>query len=739
MTNLETQRSLESGREVRNTDLDDAYPGERLYGARTDPLRLMAVLRAGWRLFAGVAAGVFIVAVIITMVMPRMYTASSNIVLESAAKLDPNSTTTAAATPADSATVDTEAQLIKSRDLADQVVTALQLDQDPAFWSGSHHKPPSSPERAHDAAVSIVHAGLAAKRSGLTSVINVAFTSRNPALAARIANGFAEQYLIAQAATKESTAKLSGKSLTEKLASLRDAAVNAEAAVAQFRNAHGLYTDAGATLTQQQVAAYDQQTASARSELSAYEARLAIAKTQLASGDLSNVAVDSPVIQQLRNQRASITARIADLRTHYGDRYPEVLNAESQLSDVDAQIRAEIQRIMSELNTRVQVARQQVGALQSESGRGRSQLVGATSASVQLAELQRTATAARSVYETYLAKSQQTNALVGTEIPDARIASKADKPSRPSSPNIPLNLALGLVLALAAGSGALYVRESIHPGLLTGDDVERKLGLLHLASIPQLSSVADRADAEASPIDYIIQKPLSSFSEAIRGLRASMRFVSAGKEGQPRVIAFTSALPNEGKSTTSLCLARSAGQAGVKVVLVDCDTRKRGVNALLKVTPSIGIREVLTGTATLNDALIFDEASGAWVLPIAPGSNSGEEGLFEGPNISVLLRDLTSRFDLVILDTAPVLAVAETRLLVSKADAVVFLAHWRKTPEKAIISALKLLDGAGAAIAGVALTQVNMRLQARYGYGDASYYYSAYSNYYSNDDARQSA
>ena len=95
-----------------------------------------------------------------------------------------------------------------------------------------------------------------------------------------------------------------------------------------------------------------------------------------------------------------------------------------------------------------------------------------------------------------------------------------------------------------------------------------------------------------------------------------------------------------------------------------------------------------------------------------------------------LLRDAAAAFDIVFLDTAPVLAVAETRVLAAKSDAVVFLAHWRKTPEKAIIAALKLLDAAGAPVAGVALTQVNMLQQARYGYGDATYYYAGYKKYY---------
>ena len=165
------------------------------------------------------------------------------------------------------------------------------------------------------------------------------------------------------------------------------------------------------------------------------------------------------------------------------------------------------------------------------------------------------------------------------------------------------------------------------------------------------------------------------------------------------------------------------------MLLVDCDLRRRTVNKLLGLEPQAGLLEVLNGTAKLSDVILLDEPSGAYILPLANSSTSPEE-VFETAAMNQLLRDAAAGFDIVFLDTAPVLAVAETRVLAAKSDAVVFLAHWRKTPEKAIIAALKLLDAAGAPVAGVALTQVNMLQQARYGYGDATYYYADYKKYY---------
>lgn len=165
------------------------------------------------------------------------------------------------------------------------------------------------------------------------------------------------------------------------------------------------------------------------------------------------------------------------------------------------------------------------------------------------------------------------------------------------------------------------------------------------------------------------------------------------------------------------------------MVIVDCDLRRRAVNRLFGVEPESGLLDVLNGTTSLEAALYLDAASGAHVLPLTNNSFTPKD-VFNSEAMDTLLTRLGQTFDLVILDTAPVLAVADTRILASKADTVVFLTRWRTTPQKAITNSLKLLNKAGAHVAGVALVQVDMKAQARYGYGDAGYYYGAYKSYY---------
>jgi capsular exopolysaccharide synthesis family protein len=311
---------------------------------------------------------------------------------------------------------------------------------------------------------------------------------------------------------------------------------------------------------------------------------------------------------------------------------------------------------------------------------------------------------------------------------DARVVSRAKIPNIASFPKLTLNLALGVLFGLAAGIGAVMLAEALDSGIATSEDIERFLGVASLGSIPLLSSTVNKGGgASDSPADMVVERPLSAFSEAFRNLRTSIVYSRVDKT--VRVIAVTSSLPGEGKTTTAFCLGRAMAMSGSRTVVVDCDVRRRNINRLLGQEPAVGLMEVLAGKATLDQALVLDSASGAWFLPLARSSFTPKD-LFGGQAMSNLLAELKARFEFVLLDTAPVLPVADTRALAPKADVVVFLTQWRRTPRRAVQAAFELLRSVGADIAGVALTQVDVREQAKYGYGDAGYYYRSYRKYY---------
>ena len=230
------------------------------------------------------------------------------------------------------------------------------------------------------------------------------------------------------------------------------------------------------------------------------------------------------------------------------------------------------------------------------------------------------------------------------------------------------------------------------------------------------------------PERYVVEKPLSSFAESIRSLNAAVLFSRLGVE--IKVTAVTSSLPGEGKTTSAICLARTMALSGKKVVLVDCDLRQRAVQRVLEREPAVGLLEVLNGDATLEEALTPDAVSSAMILPLSNAAFTPKD-VFGTKAMTELLGTLRERYDLVVLDTAPVLLVTDTRILTGLADAVVLLVRWRKTSRRAVMASLKLLREAKAPLAGAALTQVDLVQSASIPQSDPSAYYKSYKKYYS--------
>ena len=439
-------------------------------------------------------------------------------------------------------------------------------------------------------------------------------------------------------------------------------------------------------------------------------------------------ALGSPVIQQLRAQRSEASRTVADLQGRYGPKHPDLLKAQRQLADIDGQIQAEVRRLLTNIEAQAQVARQRTASVAGSLSTSRGTLAANDSATVRLNELQRNAEAARTLYQSYLDRFKQTTTQQGIEQADARILSPARTPAAPSSPKVGLNLAVSAVAAVVAGLGAVILAELLETGLSTAEEVEQRTGLPWLGGVPLLASSLNAVSARTlTPVQAVVERPLSHFSEALRGLRASTLHARSGEAAH--VIAVVSALPGEGKTTTCAALARTMALAGQTTVVVNCDLRHRGPDLLFEDEPQAGLAEVLAGSATLDDALRLDAGSGAQFLSLSAFADPPKD-ILGSPAMDRLLEDLRARFDVVLLDTAPVLAVSETRMLAARADAAILLTRWRKTPRQAVERAIRELEAVGVFIAGVALTQVDMREQARSGYGDPGYYYRRMEQYY---------
>lgn len=711
-----------------------------------DPLAAIALFRRRSKLFLITALALFIVVVGYSLQLTPKYTAAADVLIDTRRAAAINIDAVMSGLSSDTNSVDTQVQILTSRSLAERVVRKLRLQEDPEFnphldvrpsligriipgAAPAAQRPNPNSQRVIDATVQQVLSGLRVERAGLTYIMKVSYTARDPQKAAKIANAFADEYIVDQLEAKYTATETVNDWLGERLITLRQEVEAADARVEQYKVANGLMSAQGATMAEQEVSVLNSQIAAARAERAEKIARLEAARQQLARGGGGadvGAALGSSTISTLRAQEAETSRRLAELNARYGPRHPEVQKAEGQLGDVKAQIQSEINRIISNLEAEVRVASDRAGSLASSQGAARGTLAANSRAQVGLMELQRKADASRAIYESLLNRSKETAAQEGIQQPDARVLSYS-RQGRQSYPNLAFAVAIGLVLGLMCGAAAVVIAELFETGFATADSVERRLRVPHLASLPLAPKNKAPGAPRVAPQDYLADHPLSAFAEAFRNLRASL--VLAPEAGEaPRVIAVCSALPHEGKTVTAFGLMRTIALAGAKVVLVDADLRRRGVSKLAR-AGGAGLVEVLEGELPWEKAIVADPASGGFVLPVAKTPDHGEDLLGSG-KMDALIEQLKARFDMVIIDTPPVLALAESRLVAAKTDGVVFVIRWRKTPGKAAEIALSTLSDSGVTVLGVALSQVDFDRQRAFGYGDGSYYYSNYRDYY---------
>ncbi|MCR6645545.1 MAG: polysaccharide biosynthesis tyrosine autokinase [Terricaulis sp.] len=666
------------------------------------------------------------------MSRPQTYAATSlvNIISRQERVLDNQSVV--GELPRETSAIDSEIEMLRSPALMRRLADAMRAIQDPTAAPAPAETAETERARANTNERDPLADGLAGqisvRRRGMTYVIEITARDQDPARAQLIANTYADVYIASQIDSRIQTNERANTWLGQRLAELRDDVREKESAAETFRIQSGMMAAQGSSLVETQITNVQNQVLQAQADLAEKEARYQQLRQMQASGssvDTIGTALSSGTIQSLRDREAEIARRQSDLENRYLPTHPAVQAVRAEREDVERQIEAEIRRISANLANEVEVARARLRTLQNSLHQVTAELSSNSADGVRLRELEREATASRQVYEAYLRRYEEIANQDQLNMTDARLMAYAQRPNAPVSPNMRVSLVLCIMLGLFLGAGAGVLREIFDQSVKNADDLEAQVGVPAIASIPSISSRMMRLlpPSERTPAGYLIGRPMSAFTEALRVLRTVI--VYSNLDFSKRVVAVTSAVPDEGKTTIAVCLARIAAMSGQKAIVVDCDLRKQSLNDIVDVDTDVGILHVLAGEKSWRDAVVRDPASDADVLPVATPSFTPRD-VFGSDAMAKLVDELRQEYDLVVLDCAPILAVAETRIIVKQADATVIVARAGKSAVGAVRGAVQQTEGAGGKVLGVALNCVQPQWQS---YGDSLYFHQAKSYY----------
>jgi len=655
-------------------------------------------------------------AIAAVLLLQPQYRASARLRVEPSQNMLVGQTTGGSNLP-DQSIVETEASIMKSRDVAVEVVRRLNLVNDDEF-SDSEAVANMAGEQRIEAVADEVAKRLSVAREESTYVVDLAFTSEVPAKAARIANAFAEAYISQSVTRRTGTASQQAEMIGRRLSELAIRAQAADQRLAQFRAANGIVGEGARSVADQQIAPLAGQLATAQSEAAAARARLAAAQAQIASGGQTAVSavLGSPVISNLRAQRAVLVTQYGEISTTLGPRHPDTIRINEQLQAIDRQIQEEADRVIGSLRSEANAASARAASLAGDLNVLRGSQAAQTRASAAEATLIRDAEAAQLAYDQAAELSQRTNQIAASPLSQAQIVEMATVPLEPVSPNKRLLLAGGLVLGLLLGATLVALQELLAPGLRSRRDLER-LGLPLLASVP----LRPRRHKGRSPADTLVEAPFTAYAEAFRSLRNTLT-ISGGRPVQ--VVALVSSLPGEGKTTTSLSLARMMAMSGERTLIIDADPRGAGLSRLLPNTPEVGLIEVLDEGGDLSQAIQPDVVENLDVLPVS-SSAFVQSDVFSNERVEALIAGLRGRYDRIVFDTPPLLGVADGRIIARLVDAVMLVVRWDNTPKNAIRSTYEILMQDSAPVVGALYTMVDPRSEAA-GAAHYSTYYSSY-------------
>lgn len=691
------------------TPMETGAPIEAVEDENSFGRFLLFLKKRGWIVAAAVAIGL-VAALVTNYVMPKSYTGQATIEIRAADissqfRLEPVQDLTEATDTSER--LDTEMEILRSRDLALETIRALHLESNPDFLPFEHGKPwdLSLPNNRHILST-VFRDDITISRVGHTSIVQILVTSKRPELASLIANTLVDRYI--EHSFRENyaaTVKVSGW-LDSKLNSLKENLEKSQAHILDLQRDIGIYgIDESHSVVAANLEELNKQYADAQVDRLLKESRLQ--QINNSTPDVIDAAIGNmdPALQASKQRLAQLQTDYNALIQTYGSAYPRVKTIRAQIDelqkDLNTEERAQVTRYQEEFNA----AKSNETKLREALDKQEQDLFGVGQKAMQYELARRDYETNRLLYDGLQQRLQEAGIISGLHATSIHVVDNADTPVSPSSPRVNLNKAVGAGAGLFLGICLALLLEAMDTNLKSMSEIEEALQLPLVAAIPNV-------DAEhllpAKYKEHAVAPGASSWSkmaEAIRGMRTSILLSSPG--APPKVIMMASTRPAEGKSSVAGLTAITFALNGSKVLLVDADLRRPAIHLRFRTGKGMGLSSVLSGECTLQEAVVpWKDLPNLHLLTSGPVPPLPSE-LLSSKEMQDLLDRVRAEYDFVILDTPPVLAVTDASVLGRLVDAAILIIRYGAAKRQVVRRCIDLLERSGTHLLGVAANAVD--------------------------------
>ncbi len=655
---------------------------------------------------------------------PKRYRAIARVVLMTERHWipGPGSAQDLVAPAEDNVALQTQVQVLKSKRLATRVMRTLDLERDPTFPPPTLFYSNQRLTEQSGAIADYLRDHLKTSLSRNTRVVEMQFTDRLPARSAAIVNAWIDAYEQEEIGNRRHVSSETGKLLREELSELQAQVQRSDNLVAAFQKEHGILgTDEKSNVITAKLEELNR--ALTQAETLRMEKQAALKTVSATEGEQVSAVGDQASLSTLRMELTAVRSELAQVTTMYGPAYPRVRELTSKAGELEKFVGVEVDRVRARARNEYAAAKSNEVLLRRAY---RAQMIEANrlnDAAAEFGILKRDAESNRHLYDSVLSKMKEADAAAALGTGNMRVIDRAEAPQEPISPDAKVDLSCGAVLGCLLGIGIGLARDNLRTGMSEPTQVEGIFGLPMVGTIPLLrSTIGQRIRMRwlpaVMPAPVTLEQPRSELAEAYRSLAT---FVMKAPE---KVIVCTSAVPEEGKTTTCANLAVVLAQQGKRVLLVDADLRKPSIARTFALPSMAGLSEMLEGERAGD----FSQLRGIGSLKIlqsgTPPLNAAE--MLGSERMAELVRRWRQEFDHVLLDSPPVLAVTDALRLAEHADGVLLVVRAGRTSAEMLVRLRNLLFHARIKVVGGVMNEIDRRQSSDYG----SYNSSSWSKYY---------